>query len=666
MSVEAVRADASTEPTTGFRGDINGLRSLAIVPVVLLHAGVSAIRGGFVGVDVFFVISGFLITGHLFRESERGRLSLLGFWARRLRRLYPTLALVVVVTMALSATLLSPLEMPAMAVQSTATILSVSNILFARQATDYFGLDVQQSPLLHTWSLAVEEQFYLVLPLVVLLSFAVGRRRSPKAWLVGMLLAAVAGSYVASIVASSMFPHWAFYTLPTRVWEFAIGGLVALIGHRARIGESAKGILVWAGIGMIVASLFVVTSGDPYPGGVALLPVAGTALVIFGGTSASRGSTVLAARPLQWVGTRSYSWYLWHWPLIVFAQIVFDSDSVWIGLGAALASLGLAALTFRYFEWPIRTAKALTRSPSGTYRFMASGAAVSLGLAASLYTLGHARSQSAEMRVWAGVYNQGAPSACEMQKLSKSGVRYCVSGDADSPETVLLIGDSHAAQWVRLFDAIGTASRYRVAVRSLDGCPAAEVSIAVKGGIRNSKCDAFHADTLRLIDELKPDVVVTASSNSYVGSVLDRAGGVPSPATQADLWATGYAAVVVAAQAAGAEVVAIEDTYRPKGDAAVCMTRPGGGLDRCEPSRAAAVAPVRRLVAAERSVQARFGVRALSFTDLLCTEVRCPITDSGVPIFADVSHLSPAWTDLQAAKVRDLIRPPARGPSPRG
>lgn len=655
VSDPGVREAHSATSMAPFRGDVNGLRSLAIVPVVLLHAGVSAIPGGFVGVDVFFVISGFLITGHLFRQAEAGQLNLLEFWARRLRRLYPTLALVVVTTMVLSALLLSPLEMPAVALQSAATMLSVSNILFAREATDYFGQDVQQSPLLHTWSLGVEEQFYLVLPFVIVLSLVLGRRRIPRAWLGWILVTGAAGSYALSIVASSLFPHWAFYTLPTRVWEFAVGGLVALMGARLWIAESAKRILVWAGIGMVLASLFVVTGSDPYPGAIALLPVLGTALVIFGGSRGGAGSRMLATRPLQWIGTRSYSWYLWHWPLIVFGRIVFDSDSVWIGLGGGLASLGLAAFTYRYFEWPLRTTRTLTRNTGRTYRVMASIAAVCLVFAAALYSVGEIHGRSAEVKTWASAYHQAAPSSCEVPKVAESGTKYCISGDASSSDIVLIIGDSHAAQWVPLLDSIGSTSGYQIAVRSLDACPAAAVSVAVRGGIRNATCDAYHVDTIRLIDELEPGVVITSSSNSYIGTILDRDGDVPSASMQADLWASGYRSVVEAAQAAGATVVAIEDTYRPKGDPAVCMTRPWGGIDRCEPDRSAAVAPVTALVAAERSVQGALGVRALAFTERLCSETKCPITDSEVPIFADVSHVSSAWAANQEAGVRELI-----------
>lgn len=644
----------TTSTAAAFRGDVNGLRSFAIIPVVLMHAGLSTVPGGFVGVDVFFVISGFLITGHLFREAESGRLNVLAFWARRLRRLYPTLALVVVATMGLALVIMSPLELPSLAVEAGATMLSVSNLLFAREATDYFGHDVQQSPLLHTWSLGVEEQFYVILPLVIIAMLKLGDRNR-RVRLIRFLAVGAALSFATSLVATSLFPFWSFYSLPTRVWEFAIGGLIALGAERLRIIALVKNAIVWLGMGLILLSVLTITSSSPFPGSIALVPVIGTGLVIVGGTQEGTGSKLLATRPLQWIGTRSYAWYLWHWPLMVFGRIVFDSDSVWLGLGAGALSLLLAAITYRHFELPLRTTPRLTRSVGDTYRFMASIGTVSLVLAASLGMFGDARSGTPSTRVWASVYQQGAPRTCDTPVLTPSGLSYCVAGDASEHDTVLLVGDSHAGQWVRLLDRLGARDGYRLVVRSLDACPAAVVSVTVRAGGQSSRCDAFHAETAKLIDELQPSVVVTASSNSYLGMIVDPTGRVPSPESQAAMWADGYRSIIANAQSAGATVVAIEDTYRPGGDPAVCMTRPFGGVERCEPDRDAALEPVALLLAAERRVQQAMGVETLSFIDRLCDEVKCPVVDSGIPIFADVSHISPAWAERQASRVRALI-----------
>ncbi len=598
--------------------------------------------------DVFFVISGFLIIGHLFREATSGRIRVFRFWARRLRRLFPMLALVTVVTLVAGVLILSPLELPGLAAQSAATLFSFSNVLFARDATDYFGHDVQQSPLLHTWSLGVEEQFYIVMPLVVIVVAAIAARRwSLRSVLTVTLLLAFAVSLAVSAVLSSPSPYWSFYTLPTRVWEFSAGGLVAVAATRLAVPRPVAAGSVWAGLALVIGGMFLITGDMPFPGLIALVPVVGTALVILGGTAGGMPSRLLASAPLQWVGSRSYSWYLWHWPVIVYATILFGA-SVWIGLAAGLVSLGLAAVTSRFVEDPVRFLPPLVRSTGATYRWM--GAVAAAGALVAVAVLGGASVVARSERVapWAAVYQQGAPISCESLH-AVSGVEYCVGGAVDATRTVMVVGDSHAAQWVPTVSTLGRAEGFRVLVRSLNACPAAVVPVVSRGTTPMTACDEFHRGTEALLSELRPDVVLIANSNSYLPQVIAPAG------TEAEAWRLGYARLVDAAQAAGATVVAIEDTHRPGSDPAVCVTRPAGSVEACTPGREQALSEVRTLMEVEREVQAASGVRAFRPVEQLCGIEDCAILADGVPVFADLSHVSPAWAARQSSAISSLL-----------
>lgn len=639
---------ATTAQKPGFRADINGLRTLAIVPVVLIHAGVPWLPGGFVGVDVFFVISGFLIIGHLYREAESGRIRLFRFWARRLRRLFPMLALVTLATLIAGAFVLSPLELPGLATQAGATLISLSNMLFARDATDYFGHEVQQSPLLHTWSLGVEEQFYIVMPLVLLAIAAIAARRwTLRAVLTVALVVAFAGSLAVSAVMSSISPFWAFYTLPTRAWEFAIGGLIALALARFAPPRLLALASVWIGLALVLGSMFVISGDRAFPGLIALLPVVGTALVIFGGTTGSMPSRLLGSAPLQWIGSRSYSWYLWHWPVIVYATILFGS-TVWIGLGAGLLALVLAAVSHRLIENPLRFLPRLTRSTAATYRWMGALLAGGVLVAVAVGSGGALASRSERVAPWAAVYQQGAPDSCEQPRTS-SGVSYCTGGAADAPRTVMLLGDSHAAQWAPLLSALGRENGFELLVRSRPACPAAVVRVFAQRDIPLTACDAFHRDTEALLADLKPDIVLLANSDSYLGKLI------VAPGTEADAWQAGYREIVQTARAAGAAVVAIEDTHRPGSDPAVCVTRPGGSVEGCTPRHDHALAEVELLMNAERVVRSELGVPALRPIEELCNAETCAIESDGVPVFADSNHLSPAWAATQTAAITALI-----------
>ncbi len=329
----------------GFRPDIEGLRAVAVLAVVLFHAEVPGLAGGFVGVDVFFVISGFLITGLLWREANStGTVRLRNFYGARARRLLPASALVGVFTLIASAVLLPPLQARTVMGDGIASALYVSNYRFALQGVDYFAGMPPPSPFQHYWSLGVEEQFYLVWPALILgTAWLIRRARrrtrtqatsSQRPYLMVLALVALT-SFALSLVMTHLMPSVAFFGLPTRAWQLAIGGLVALTARTwQRLPLRAAAITGWAGLGVIVLACTLLSPATPYPGTAALAPTLGTALVIGAGCAApSQGcGRLLGLSPMQAIGRVSYSWYLWHWPVLMICPY------------AAWPSLGLPAL----------------------------------------------------------------------------------------------------------------------------------------------------------------------------------------------------------------------------------------------------------------------------------------------------------------------------------
>ena len=339
-----------TPPRAGrrrdFRADIEGLRAVAVLAVVLFHAGFPGVTGGFVGVDVFFVISGFLITGLLWRDvSTRGSIRLLRFYGGRARRLLPASATVLVATAVVSCVLLPPLQARGVLGDAIACALYVGNYRFAIDGTDYLASDAPPSPLQHYWSLGVEEQFYLLWPaLIIGTAWLVLRARrgahssaAPYLLVLGIVAAA---SFLISLASTHSLPSWGFFSLPTRAWELAVGGLVALTASRwRRLSDRSAAIAGWGGLLLIVLTCIELNETTPYPGTAALLPVFGTALVVGAGCAMSdRGVGRALSRPvMRTIGRVSYSWYLWHWPVLLLAPALLGNS---LGLAGRLVAVG--------------------------------------------------------------------------------------------------------------------------------------------------------------------------------------------------------------------------------------------------------------------------------------------------------------------------------------
>ncbi|WP_420587368.1 acyltransferase family protein [Ruegeria sp.] len=302
-----------------YRPDIDGLRAVAVVPVVLHHAGFAGVPGGFVGVDIFFVISGFLITTILAREIRDGQFSILSFYERRARRILPALFVVLAACLAVGWFLLLPNQYGNLAVSVGATLLFASNIWFWMDAGDYFGHGIEFAPLLHTWSLAVEEQFYLFFPLLL---WALSRA-SMRVWIRVIVLISLV-SLALSMYATTAHPVANFYLTPTRIWELGIGALLAVGAFPALRRPAAVEAVALIGAVLIIGSILLISDHTPFPGITAIPPCLGAAFLIWAGMyGRSMIARFLTLRPVVWIGLISYSLNLWHWPVLVAARVQY-------------------------------------------------------------------------------------------------------------------------------------------------------------------------------------------------------------------------------------------------------------------------------------------------------------------------------------------------------
>jgi peptidoglycan/LPS O-acetylase OafA/YrhL len=348
-----------------FRPDIEGMRAIAVGLVILFHAYHGPFTGGFVGVDVFFVISGFLITSLLLREQKRaGRISISGFYARRVRRILPASTLVVLITLFATYGWLGFIAGNTVANDAKWTAIFAANIHFGLVRTDYFGALLPPSPLQHMWSLGVEEQFYLVWPGVFLVLVLLARGAQHRKALAGALSLIIAASLIWSVIQTAVNQTWAYFSPLTRGWELALGALVAVLAPTiARLRRAwAPQALAIAGLAGIALAAVLFTSDTRYPGSAVTLPVVGSAVLIAGGCANQRTivGRALSARPMQWVGARSYSMYLWHWPLLIIpAQYATKELSAVQNTGWVLLTVVASAITYRLVENPVRRAKLL-------------------------------------------------------------------------------------------------------------------------------------------------------------------------------------------------------------------------------------------------------------------------------------------------------------------
>lgn len=482
-----------------FRPDIAGLRALAILPILFFHAGIESIPGGFVGVDIFFVISGFLITSLIVRDLEKGKFSLWRFYRRRVVRIFPALLLVILATLIAGYFLLLPSEISDLAASSVSALAFVSNFHFFFTA-DYFGAAAESTPLLHTWSLAVEEQFYIFYPFMLLLLWR---------WRPGSVRWVVLGCAILSFFVALGFaayrPTASFYLLPARAWELGIGSLVALGMYPQAPSERARQLSSLTGLAIIIASLFFIESGALFPAPLAIFPTIGTALLIAYGKDAIT-ARFLALPPAQWIGNVSFSLYLWHWPVITFYRLRSGND-LSLGETAALVtiSLILAAATYIWLERPcLERFRQGTRLSDRFVTLSGVGSMIAMIIVSlAIEPISHSMRTFPDSveRMEAFLHYRDMPDyayqfrrgECFMGETTDQVVnRKCLELSSEKPNLVVM-GDSHAAQFWRAFAE--RYDSYHVIQATASGC---RPLLDAKGAARCT-------DLMRIVfDELVP------------------------------------------------------------------------------------------------------------------------------------------------------------------
>jgi peptidoglycan/LPS O-acetylase OafA/YrhL len=528
-----------------FRPDVHGLRAVAVLLVVFFHAGGSFARGGFVGVDVFFVISGFVITGVLLRDSASGhRPSIVAFYGRRARRIIPAASVVIISTVVAAYVVLGVLSGNRTALDGRWAAVFLVNVHFAAEGTNYLGSQQIPSPLQNFWSLSVEEQFYLVYPALFLAIVTVRSRIPRRTRLAVGLGVVVVASFTLSIVQTASDPTVAFFSPWTRACELALGGLMA-VGTPIflNLHPRTAAVMTWAGLGVILLAGGLYTNQTAYPGWLVSVPVIGAALIIAGGTSVPRAGAerLLGMGALQWLGGRSYSLYLWHWPiLIIAAESRNQADlSFPVNLCLLVVALAVSVITYAGIENPIRHARRL-RSQRWT--------CVVLGLVLTLVTLGtttvlldgHAGSPAppfqgrgivpgspaqvadlvaASTRIQripadavpsllASAHDFGAPHGPCTPAVSQTTVPGCMFGDLHGRRTMVLYGDSHALMWFRAIDAIAEQAHWRLVLLGKGYCMANQYPPDVQEIPILGSCARWQTFADRRIRQLRPDLVV--------------------------------------------------------------------------------------------------------------------------------------------------------------
>ena len=670
LASEHPEATADGKPKgRGFRPDIQGMRALAVGMVVIYHLDPSLLPGGFSGVDVFFVISGFLITGHLLREYQKtGRVALLDFWGRRAKRLVPAAALVLTVTWIASRFLLPATRLADTASQIRASALYYQNWQLAWNAVDYLKSDSAASPVQHFWSLSVEEQFYLGWPLLFLLAALAGltaRRRGRRArgHHVVLLLAGavVVGSLWYSVYYTHANPAGAYFVTTTRIWELGLGGLIALLPARLSQRVGRFGLLGWAGIGLVIASAFVLSAAFAFPGYLALLPAGGAAVLILGGSAAGRFGPhrLTSTRPLVFIGGISYSLYLWHWPLIVL-YTTWNGRPIGALSGPAIAvvSVVLSWLTKVWVEDRVRTASLLSghgwRSVSTALAAVVPVVLVTLFIAAEPAPWnGHLGPQYPGAAALASKVDKvrpapvlPPPSAVKLPSYwaqgcllpeSASTTKECVYGDTSHPVlTVALVGDSIAGDWFAPLQEIAMQRHWRLVTDLHSVCPLSATMMITPGtGGPYTACHTWGAEVMHdLITSIRPNVVIT-SDWPGLATVTHPAGGAPA---QADIGA-GMAQYWKQLQGHGISVVAIRESPNVHVNVPDCLSKYSPAKCTVPTAKAEIQDPP-----TEYATRAAGGsVPLIDMDSLICGPANCRPIVGNVLVYQDSHHLTSTY-----------------------
>ncbi len=706
-------ADPSRRGPLGFRPDIQGIRAVAVLLVMAHHIAPTALTGGYLGVDVFFVVSGYLITALLLREADRdGTVSLAGFYARRARRILPAATLVTLVTVVASLVTLSLLRTQTVLVDALWATGFAANVRLALTGTDYFAQGQPPSPLRHYWSLAVEEQFYLLWPLLLLACVLVVRRRGGGS-VDGPALRRVAGGLLAVVVVASLgwslwatydSPTTAYYSAFTRAHELAIGAACALLPRTLALTRRARELLATLGLVVIGATAVLYTLQTSFPGYAALVPVLATAALVVAGEGAGDRpalvSRVLGSRPLVTVGDLSYSLYLWHWPVIVLVRSNLGPErfgSVPVRLLTLAVVVALSWATYRFVETPFRTGKPWQRVPRALAIYPASVVTVVAVVLASSqvmnYRLGTfsdepaistndyepdevgrdpyvalVRASTIAAEEGRPVPSTLVPGLLDLRSQTaplgdcdyRTGTtKLCPIGDPDGEKSIVVLGDSHARALSPAIEEIGRQDGHRVYVLVYSGCMATSLTqIERSTGRAWEGCEDFKDWAQQTIADLAPELVVVSTSAGRVQDpeTGDTVAGSPELQRYHQLLRQGWSELFEQLDEVADEVAVVGNTPKLPRETGVCLSlgRPDLGDCAFEPG------PYAEREAATSFAAARdAGVGFVDAERWFCSDGICPSVVGDFITMRDSEHMTPDYARWLAPAVAEALGLPA-------
>jgi peptidoglycan/LPS O-acetylase OafA/YrhL len=679
----------------GVRVDIQGLRAVAVASVLVYHLWPHRLQGGYVGVDVFFVVSGFLITAHLLQHPTTSARSLVEFWGRRIRRLLPAATVVLLATLLASLVWLPQSTLPRVARDAAAAALYSENWVLSAASTDYMGSEDAAGPLQHYWSLSVEEQFYVIWPLLIGALFLVsggvsqrGRRHGTTLTL--GLSALFFASLGWSAYLTSTDPLPAYFVTPTRVWELALGGLVALMfsvgaepAHRR-----VRLLAAWLGLAMIGYAAVAFSSATSFPGLAALVPTAGTGLVILANSDRLPGSprALLSNRMSQYLGDLSYSIYLWHWPLIVLAPIALDRAMFWPDkIALVLLTIVLAALTKFWVEDPVRRDPRLI---SRLRRTFAVGVVCICAVLASSAALGAALHRAAAASADLVADSMRENSVCFGANATRSAACHpagekllttpifarddqtdvqtdtcrakrpftarvvCTFGPKDAAKKIALIGNSHAGHWQPALAKAAGQENWQISTYLVNMCYPVDAPIFLGAPEVTKNCQDWTAWAIGAVNDGDFDLVVMSSRT------LQPLVGVPKT-EQRQQAKEAYARTLKSLTSEGTPVLVIRDVPGMARNVPECVDAHGADVNACTRPASEAI-PGDPLADAARA-DASGLASVVDINRLICPNEVCRSVIGGVIVFMDDAHLTKTFASTLTPEITAAVRERIKG-----
>lgn len=688
-----------------FRPDLQGLRALAVILVFLFHLWPEIFKGGFVGVDAFFVISGFLITSLLIAEIEQtGRLDLADFWSRRLRRLLPAATVVLLVSLYLALRFIPETEWINTAKQVLGSALYVQNWVLVTQSVDYLARESSATVVQHYWSLSIEEQFYFAWPVIIFLCAWLSRKS-------GFAIRSVTAIYAAAIFVTSLL--WsifatrgapeAYFTTTTRAWELAIGATLAILWPRIALPRAVRIGLSWLGFALLVASAFLIRQGIAFPGWIATLPTFGTAFMILGNQLPGASATLLSVQPIRFIGDISYAVYLWHWPLIIVAKQI-PQLATWPAwrLNTALfaATLLLSVVTKYLIEDPFRSGfLAFGLKSNKRRRFIYGSFATAFVLIAaasgiSAYTWVKEERLEAELKakervaiypkseypgaaaldplepapVPAGIEIKPNPLIAEwdmngtharcMGRTGSFKVNPCEFGDKNGKTIIVLAGDSHAMQYGTALEKVAKLHAWRLVILTKPACPFGDFPVYWEGALRG-ECEHWKKESLKIIAALKPDLLITTGARARIYQQL------PAKDKQIE----GYKNYWQKYLDKGIRVAVIRDNPLMTGEPHAWMSVPACVYRNL--AKPAECAKLRKRVLEDMpdlmvtTAQQMQNVPVIDLSDRFCGKDLCPAVVGNILVYRDNHHVTDAYGVTLAPyldkEIKKILKKPAPG-----